>query len=237
MPTQEIPGTIGGVNLRHGLIALWCLVSVSCAQVTNGPPEEAVQPAEPPETAPLAANGAATPEPPAFEPVADVRDGTENSIDDPLVATEVEPALPTVPPGDMALEASEQAVVAHEAAAIEEFGLAPGLVPSPVASPISAETLDFSSLVTRLRKTKAISLRTKVAVKNESDHLLEQVRAYHTQNGITTLADLRRSYDSLFQRLHSLLEAADPALARDIDRSRAAIWDLLADPRKFNASI
>jgi hypothetical protein len=48
---------------------------------------------------------------------------------------------------------------------------------------------------------------------------------------------LRRSYDSLFEELHSLLENADPPLARDIDRSRAAIWELIADPAKFNASI
>jgi hypothetical protein len=90
--------------------------------------------------------------------------------------------------------------------------------------------------VTRLRKTKAISLLTKVDVKNESDDLLEEFRAYHTQRGIVTLADLRRSYDLLFHKLHSLLQDADPPLARDIDRSRAAIWEILADPRKFSAS-
>jgi hypothetical protein len=37
--------------------------------------------------------------------------------------------------------------------------------------------------------------------------------------------------------LHSLLQDSDPPLARDIDRSRAAIWEILADPRKFNAAI
>jgi hypothetical protein len=104
-------------------------------------------------------------------------------------------------------------------------------------SPTSAETLDLSSLLTRLRKTNAINLRTKVAVKHESDDLLEQFRAYHTQRGVVTLADLRRSYDLLFHRLYSLLEDADPPLARDIDRSRGAIWDLLADPRRFSASV
>ena len=91
--------------------------------------------------------------------------------------------------------------------------------------------------MTRLRKTKAINLRTKVPVKNESDDLLEQFRAYHTQTGETTLAELRRSYDSLFHDLHSPLEDADPPLARDIDRSRAAIRDLLADASEFSTSM
>ena len=146
-----------------------------------------------------------------------------------------ERALPSVSPAEIAPEASERAPAAPEAPATEALELEPSLAQSYVAAP-TVEGLDFSSLVTRLRKTKAINLRTKVAVKNESDDLLDQARAYHTHTGETTLDDLRRSYDSLFRKLHSLLEDADPPLARDIDRSRAAIWELLADPRKFGAS-
>jgi hypothetical protein len=101
---------------------------------------------------------------------------------------------------------------------------------------LAAATLDVSTLATRLRKTKAIGLRTKLAVKNESDDLLEQFRAYHARHGSATLVELRRSYDSLFSKLQSLLEEADPNLARDIDRSRAAIWTFLADPLRFGAS-
>jgi hypothetical protein len=226
---------IGGLSARHGLIALWCFVAVGCAQVTTGPPEEAIQAAEPAAAAatPLAADEPAKPEPPSSVPVANISDITENSIHDAPVATD--PAPSTVSVGDIALEASEP-VVTLEASTVQEFEPAPAPIPYPVASPLVAETLDFSSLVTRLRKTKAISLRTKVAVKNESDDLLEQFRVYHTQHGITTLADLRRSYDLLFDKLRSLLEDADPPLARDIDRSQAAIWELLADPRKFSAS-
>ena len=37
----------------------------------------------------------------------------------------------------------------------------------------------------------------------------------------------------LFLKLLSLLQDGDPPLAKDIDRSRSAIWDILADPRKF----
>jgi hypothetical protein len=107
--------------------------------------------------------------------------------------------------------------------------------PAAAAAAPVTETLDVAGLFTRLRKTKAINLRTKLAVKNESDDLLERFRAYHAQDGTATLAELRRSYDSLFLKLHSLLEDADPRLARDIDRSRATIWTMLADPSKFGA--
>ena len=75
---------------------------------------------------------------------------------------------------------------------------------------------------------------TKISVKNQSDDLLERFRAYHREQGAaTTLSELRRSYDLLLLKLLSLLQDGDPPLARDIDRSRAAIWEVLADPKKF----
>jgi hypothetical protein len=102
---------------------------------------------------------------------------------------------------------------------------------SPAAGP--ASTLDFTSLGTRLRETKAIGVLTKLAVKNQADDLLERFRAYHTRQGSMTLADLRSSYDLLVLKILSLVQDGDPPLAREIDRSRLAIWDILADQRKF----
>ena len=238
MPTQGTSRAIGGKCLRRGLIALWCFVAVGCAGTANAPTNDAHATAEPtvaPATPPTA-EAAATSEPDPVAVVAVLPDGTENVSEVPSVTAEPEQAPPAVSPAEIATEVSELAV-APAAAATEAIEPALSLSPSLAAASASAEALDFSSLVTRLRKTKAINLRTKVAVKNESDDLLEQVRAYHAKTGETTLADLRRSYDSLFQELHSLLEDADPPLARDIDRSRAAIWEILADPRKFNAAI
>ena len=73
---------------------------------------------------------------------------------------------------------------------------------------------------------------TKISVKNQSDDLLEKFREYHRQ-AAPPLSELRRSYDMLFLKLLSLLQDGDPPLAKDIDRSRSAIWEILADPRKF----
>ncbi len=229
---------IGGASLRHGLIAMWCLVAAGCAEMTNVPTEDAGATAGPAAaaTTPSAADDTATPEPASSAPVAELAGSAENPLDEPLLATGPAPAPPSASTADVPPGAADRAVVALAAPATQESAAAPGLIPSSVASLTSAGTLDFSSLVTRLRKTSAISLLTKVAVKNESDDLLEEFRAYHTRKGIATLSDLRRSYDLLFHKLYSLLQDADPPLARDIDRSRAAIWELLADPRKFSAS-
>jgi hypothetical protein len=78
---------------------------------------------------------------------------------------------------------------------------------------------------------------TKLSVKNQADDLLDKFRAYHKQqNGRQTLTELRHAYDMLLLKLLSLLQDGDPPLAKDIDSSRAAIWDILADQRKFIAS-
>jgi hypothetical protein len=156
---------------------------------------------------------------------------THDSIDETSVAPGPQPA----PPSDSTAEPSVAAAEPSAAPATPGSEVA-NLIPSSVAFAPSAEALDFRSLVTRLRKTKAINLVTKVAVKNQSDDLLEAFRAYHKRHGTATLPDLRRSYDSLFHKLHSLLRDADPPLDRDIDRSRAALWETLTDPRKFSAS-
>jgi hypothetical protein len=108
--------------------------------------------------------------------------------------------------------------------------------PVPAAPQPSAAPLDFTSLVTGLRETKAIGVLTKISVKNQSDDLLEKFRAYHRQQDAMPLSELRRSYDMLFLKLLSLLQDGDPPLAKAIDGSRAAIWEILADPKKFIAS-
>jgi hypothetical protein len=96
--------------------------------------------------------------------------------------------------------------------------------------------LDFTSLGTRLRQTKTIGVLTKLAVKNQADDLVGEFRAYHKRQGTATLPELRRSYDMLLLKVLSLLQDGDPPLAREIVQSRAAIWDILADPRKFTES-
>jgi len=151
------------------------------------------------------------------------------------------PTAPTSTPAPTAPAAQATAskpppVVPAETQTTQPPQAVPNAAPGPVASLPSAAPLDFTSLETRLRETKAIGVLTKLAVKNQADDLLDKFRAYHKRQGTATLTELRRSYDGLLLKLLSLLQDGDPPLAREIDGSRAAIWDILADPRKFIAS-
>ena len=111
-------------------------------------------------------------------------------------------------------------------------------MPKPAAVPVSPKPtpapLDFRGLETRLRQTRAIGVLTKLSLKNQVDDLLARVRAYHQRRGAATLAELRRNYDMLLLKVLSLLQDTDPPLARDIVKSRAAMWSILEDPGKFN---
>jgi hypothetical protein len=110
----------------------------------------------------------------------------------------------------------------------------PQAAAAPASPTPSPAPLDFKALETRLRETKAIGVLTKLSLKNQVDDLLARFRAYHQRRGAATLADLRRNYDMLLLKVLSLLQDTDPPLARDIVKSRAAIWSILEDPGKFN---
>ena len=74
---------------------------------------------------------------------------------------------------------------------------------------------------------------TKIALKNQVNDLLDQFRAYYQGRLKITLADLRRPYEMLLQKVLALLQDGDPPLAGAIVASREAIWGILADPAKF----
>lgn len=94
-------------------------------------------------------------------------------------------------------------------------------------------TLDIAALTARLRATSAIGVFTKLALKNQLDDLLQLVRARHEGGG--GVAALRQPYDMLVLKVLAVLQDGDPSLARSISGSREALWEILADPVKFNA--
>lgn len=108
--------------------------------------------------------------------------------------------------------------------------------PAVAPAAVAPAPLDLKSLENRLRETRAIGVMTKLSLKNQVDDLVEGFRAYHKRQARATIDDLRRSYDLLLMKVLSLLQDSDPSLARDISRSRTAIWGILADPRKFTES-
>ena len=91
----------------------------------------------------------------------------------------------------------------------------------------------MKSLEARLKDTEAIGVFAKIALKNQVNDLLEQFRAYYQGRLKITLAELRRPYEMLLQKVLALLQDGDPPLAGAIVASREAIWRILADPAKF----
>ena len=102
-------------------------------------------------------------------------------------------------------------------------------MPEWTASPAN---LDFASLESRLRATKAIGVFTKLSLKNQIDDLLHEFRLFHQGRG-PALPTLRERYDLLLLKVQSLLQNDDPPLARDVSASREQIWRLLVDPVQF----
>lgn len=102
---------------------------------------------------------------------------------------------------------------------------------APAAAP--AAPLDLRSLEQRLRETNAIGVMTKLSLKNQVDDLLGKFRAYYQGELKVSLAELRHPYELLLMKVLSLLQDGDPALARDVNASRDAIWAVLTDRNKF----
>lgn len=100
----------------------------------------------------------------------------------------------------------------------------------PVPGGGVAAPLDLAALEAGLRDTPALGVLTKLSVKNEIDDLLDDTRRFHGA-GRGSLDALRVRYDLLVLKVMSLLQDDEPALARDIDLSREALWALLADPK------
>jgi hypothetical protein len=217
-----IDGTAKILAARNAIV-LACLLSAGCACLQHA------QPAEP----------AIAHAPAAAVPAAPVITAQPAAVP-PTVAQPVPPTAPVlesrgpVPKGPAAATATRAAPPPTVAAAPAGPASAmPKAAAVPVSPQPSPAPLDFKALETRLRQTKAIGVFTKLSLKNQVDDLLARFRAYHQRRGAATLAELRRNYDMLLLKVLSLLQDTDPPLARDIVKSRAAMWSILEDPRKF----
>ena len=103
----------------------------------------------------------------------------------------------------------------------------------PVVNPAAHAPLDLKSLETRLRETPAISVFTKLALKNQIEDLLERFRAFHQGRLQTSWVELRQSFDLLVMKTLALLQDADASLAGALASSRESLWGILSDPAKL----
>lgn len=231
------------------VVVLTCCLAAGCTCVKHARSTEAVAPSPPAASTQVAGTAA-----PAVPTVAVTPAGVETS--DAHVTPPPTPVIQAAPPAKPApapqtalpkAPARAPAVIPTAtprpspkpaaAVVIAPAPAAPQAIPKVATTPLAptspSATLDLKSLESRLRETKAIGMLTKLSLKNQVDDLIEGFRDYHRRQGTVRLADLRRNYDMLVLKVLSLLQDSDPALARDIVKSRTAIWNILEDSRKF----
>jgi len=98
-----------------------------------------------------------------------------------------------------------------------------------------APDLDMDKLGTRLRKTKAIGLFTKLELKSQLEDLLDDLEDYHESKSTLRLEQLEEHFNLLVMKLMVLLQDDDPQLHMEIVQARPALWTTLADPGQFSA--
>lgn len=240
-------------RMARGALLLSCIVATGCASMHRERAQEPAPTTPPAAPVPVPVPAEATSPQTVTVPAAVAVTETPETAVQPPVIEPVNPPSPAPAPRAVVPRAPAASPPVAKAAApglpaataptqvpatkvVPKAATAVPVAPRPAVAPPPAAPLDFKSLGTRLRQTRAIGVMTKLSLKNEADDLLEAFRAYHSGHGKATLAELRRSYDMLLLKVLTLLQDGDPPLARDIVQSRAAIWGILSDPRKFTES-
>ena len=213
------------LSTRICFIAAVVLGLNACSRGTENPPaavsspdSQPVPPPAPPEEVAAVNPPSPPPAPPAKEaPVkaATAKKDVPSNIKPPVTPPSAPPATPKV-----------KAPVAN--APTPTAGTT-----TPATAPNSPIPLDLTALEKQLKATKAIGVFSKISLKNQVDDLMKKFREHYQGKGKTTMADLRQAYDLLMMKVLSMVQDNDKSLAAAIVSSRAAIWELLADPVKF----
>ena len=103
--------------------------------------------------------------------------------------------------------------------------------PEPIAEPVAS--LDLDTLETRLRKTKAIGLFTKLELKSQVGELVSKFEDFHNNKSDLNLDQLEEHFDLLVMKLLLLLQDDDPELHHEIAYARPALWATLSSPEQF----
>ena len=93
---------------------------------------------------------------------------------------------------------------------------------------IELPAFNIETLIDRLKKTKAIGLFTKLALKGDVDDLLGDIQKVGTTN---KLDNIRSQFDGLVLKTLTLLDDKDPTLAEDIYISREQIWQSIIEDK------
>jgi len=89
-----------------------------------------------------------------------------------------------------------------------------------------AEPFDMNVLIERLKKTDAIGMFTKLALRSDALDIMDMIKAYNRHIARYSLKELRARFNGLVLKVLALLDD-DPMLSRDISLAREKIWKSL----------
>jgi hypothetical protein len=159
------------------------------------------------------------------------------ACDEPRTVVSREPAEPpstTEPPAPAPPPAAPPPIASEAPAAPPAPAPAPAPSPEPAApaAPPAESAISLEELETRLKQTSAIGTFSKLALKNDIDDLVDDLRSYHARKE-GDLDVLHQRYEALVLKVMTLLEEDEPDLALALGRSRERIWQRLVDPVEF----
>jgi len=89
-----------------------------------------------------------------------------------------------------------------------------------------AKTFNMDMLIERLKKTNALGMFTKLALRSDALDIMDMVKAYNKHRAKYSVKKLRARFDGLVLKVLALLND-DPGLSRDISLAREDIWKSL----------
>ncbi|MDX8392816.1 MAG: hypothetical protein R8K53_09695 [Mariprofundaceae bacterium] len=109
-------------------------------------------------------------------------------------------------------------------------------IPMPTSAAEQAEssqasdlpTFDMDVLIKRVKKTDAIGVFSKLALRSDALDLIGLVKAWQRHVKHLTLDEVRSQYDGLLLKILALLND-DPVLSHDINLAREKIWQSLLE--------
>jgi hypothetical protein len=108
-----------------------------------------------------------------------------------------------------------------------------GVAHGPAFSGVAVPGLDLGDLERRLRRTDALGIFAKLALKERLDSLIQDFALFHEGRRDTNRQDLKARFDGLLTDTAAMLRKGDPALSATIEAAHRGLWTVVSDPGKF----
>lgn len=95
--------------------------------------------------------------------------------------------------------------------------------------------LDLDGLEQRLRRSEALGIFVKLALKDRLDTLISDFVLFHEGHRGNSRKSLKTRFDGLLKDTVAMLRNGDPVLSASIKRAHQGLWLIVSDPVRFSA--